>query len=98
MLDFGLSNTKNCVTELVDCLVVNNVPNGSHKINLIFAADLSTKDQISDVSGRGVGMDAVKSILADLGAQIEVSSEVGKGTTFTIKFPGTSVASLNKAA
>lgn len=56
-------------------------------IHLIFAANLSSKDEISDVSGRGVGMDAVKSLVEGLGGRIEVHSELGKGSSFSILIP-----------
>lgn len=55
--------------------------------NLIFAAGLSTKDQISDVSGRGVGMDVVKTKIGQLNGQIQVDSKLGRGTTIRIKVP-----------
>ena len=57
------------------------------KINLIFQPGFSTSEQISDVSGRGVGMDVVKSNLDSLGGVVDVRSEVGKGTTIRIKLP-----------
>jgi two-component system chemotaxis sensor kinase CheA len=55
--------------------------------NLIFAAGFSTKDQISDVSGRGVGMDVVKTKISQLNGQINVESEMGKGSRIVIKVP-----------
>ncbi|QBM17505.1 hypothetical protein MARI_16200 [Marinobacter sp. JH2] len=55
--------------------------------NLIFAAGFSTKEQISDVSGRGVGMDVVKNRIAQLNGQISIESELGKGTKIIIKVP-----------
>ncbi|MFL1406247.1 chemotaxis protein CheW [Marinobacter sp. M1N3S26] len=55
--------------------------------NLIFAAGFSTKDQISDVSGRGVGMDVVKTKISQLNGQIEVRSKLGEGTAIRIKVP-----------
>jgi len=55
--------------------------------NLIFAAGFSTKDQISDVSGRGVGMDVVKTKISQLNGQISVESELGKGSRIIIKVP-----------
>ncbi len=54
---------------------------------LIFQAGFSTADVISDVSGRGVGMDVVKRNIKDLGGTIEVKSEEGVGTRFTIRLP-----------
>ncbi len=53
----------------------------------IFHAGFSTADQITAVSGRGVGMDVVRSNIEKIGGSIEMRSEEGKGTTFTIKIP-----------
>ncbi|WP_404361836.1 chemotaxis protein CheA [Marinobacter sp.] len=55
--------------------------------NLIFSAGFSTKDQISDVSGRGVGMDVVKTKIGQLNGMISVESELGKGSRIVIKVP-----------
>ncbi len=55
--------------------------------NLIFAPGFSTKEQVTDVSGRGVGMDVVKTNIAELGGEIHIESELGKGTTFLIYLP-----------
>ncbi len=55
--------------------------------NLIFAAGFSTKEQISDVSGRGVGMDVVKTKIGQLNGQLSVESELGKGSRIVIKVP-----------
>jgi len=57
------------------------------KLQLIFMPGLSTADQVSDVSGRGVGMDVVKSNLDRLGGQVEIDTTVGKGTSILIKLP-----------
>lgn len=57
------------------------------KAELIFAPDLSTKDAVTDLSGRGVGMDAVRSALATLGGTISVYSQPGRGTQFEIDVP-----------
>lgn len=53
----------------------------------IFKAGFSTADTITSVSGRGVGMDVVRSNVEKIGGVVELSSEAGKGTTFTIKIP-----------
>lgn len=58
------------------------------KIELIFEANLSTRDVVSDLSGRGVGMDAVRSSLSDLGGKISIYSKFGHGTQFEIDVPG----------
>lgn len=55
--------------------------------NLIFAAGFSTKEQVSDVSGRGVGMDVVKTKISQLNGQLNVVSELGKGSRIIIKVP-----------
>jgi len=55
--------------------------------DLIFMPGFSTADTISDVSGRGVGMDVVKRNIRELGGTIDVTSVIDKGTTFTIKLP-----------
>src|SRR5215470_444562 len=55
--------------------------------NLIFAAGLSTAEQVTDVSGRGVGMDVVRRNISNLGGRIQVQSTVGKGTRFTLVLP-----------
>lgn len=55
--------------------------------NLIFAPGFSTKKEISDVSGRGVGMDVVKTKITQLNGTVDIQSELGKGTRFIIKVP-----------
>lgn len=55
--------------------------------NLIFAAGFSTKEQISDVSGRGVGMDVVKTKINQLNGQLSIVSALGKGSRIIIKVP-----------
>lgn len=55
--------------------------------DLIFMPGLSTKEQISDVSGRGVGMDVVKTKISQLNGSIEINSALGVGTELRIKVP-----------
>lgn len=55
--------------------------------NLIFAPGFSTKDVISDVSGRGVGMDVVKTKITQLNGTLRIDSSLGKGTRIEIKVP-----------
>jgi two-component system chemotaxis sensor kinase CheA len=57
------------------------------KTNLIFLPGFSTAEKVTDVSGRGVGMDVVKTNLDQLGGIIDIDSEPGKGTTIRIKLP-----------
>jgi two-component system chemotaxis sensor kinase CheA len=56
-------------------------------LQLIFLPGFSTKDQISDISGRGVGMDVVKTNIQRLNGRIEIQSEPGQGSTITILLP-----------
>ncbi|RKT50386.1 two-component system chemotaxis sensor kinase CheA [Azonexus fungiphilus] len=56
-------------------------------LNLIFLPGFSTKTQISDVSGRGVGMDVVKTNIQKLNGSVEIRSEPGKGSVFLISLP-----------
>ncbi len=55
--------------------------------NLIFAPGFSTKEEISDISGRGVGMDVVKTKITQLNGSVNIKSEMGVGTTLEIKVP-----------
>jgi two-component system chemotaxis sensor kinase CheA len=55
--------------------------------NLIFAPGFSTKAEISEISGRGVGMDVVKTKITQLNGSVEIQSELGKGTILQIKVP-----------
>lgn len=59
----------------------------SDAYDLIFAPGFSTKEAVSDVSGRGVGMDVVKTNIQELSGEIHIRSAVGKGTTFQIVLP-----------
>ncbi|MUT66374.1 chemotaxis protein CheA [Paenibacillus sp. NEAU-GSW1] len=54
---------------------------------LIFAAGFSTADKISDISGRGVGLDVVRSKITSLGGNVTVDSALGKGTKFSVQLP-----------
>ena len=56
-------------------------------INMIFLAGFSTAEEITNVSGRGVGMDVVKTNMERIGGSVEVSARPGVGTTFRIKIP-----------
>lgn len=55
--------------------------------NLLFLPSFSMADKISDVSGRGVGLDVVKSKIEALGGDVEVKSKLGEGSIFTIRLP-----------
>jgi two-component system chemotaxis sensor kinase CheA len=59
----------------------------SQIFELIFKPGFSTKEQISEISGRGVGMDVVKTNLDELRGKIKIESKLGEGTQFTINIP-----------
>lgn len=61
-------------------------------LDLIFRPGLSTKEVVTDLSGRGVGLDVVRSNLEKLNASIAVETELGKGTTFVLRVPLTLAA------
>jgi two-component system chemotaxis sensor kinase CheA len=54
---------------------------------LLFASGFSTADKISDISGRGVGLDVVKSKIESLGGKVHIESAVGRGTKFAVQLP-----------
>ena len=57
--------------------------------DLVFLSGFSTKETVSDVSGRGVGMDVVKKKIGEIRGEVSLDSEVGKGTTLTLELPMT---------
>ena len=61
--------------------------NEEEKLKLIFLPGLSTKDEITELSGRGVGADAVKTTVEELGGKIKISSQKNKGTTIVLELP-----------
>jgi two-component system chemotaxis sensor kinase CheA len=56
-------------------------------INLIFQPGFSTADKVTDISGRGVGLDVVRKAVETLRGRVDVSSEPGKGCTFSVRLP-----------
>ena len=56
-------------------------------VNFLFMPGFSMSKKITDISGRGVGLDVVKSGIEQLGGDVEVTTELGKGTTFTVRLP-----------
>ena len=65
------------------------VPSDEVLLRLVAETGFSTADAVSDVSGRGVGIDVVTTALRALGGALEVRSEAGRGTTFTLRLPVT---------
>lgn len=62
-------------------------PDVAELTQLIFVSGLSTAEAITELAGRGIGMDVVKNEVAEIGGRIEVQSERGQGTTFTLYLP-----------
>ncbi|QAY75898.1 chemotaxis protein CheA [Sphingosinicella sp. BN140058] len=58
-------------------------------LQLIFAPGFSTAADVTDISGRGVGMDAVRAAIESLGGRVSVASKMGTGTTVTLRLPAT---------
>ena len=56
-------------------------------LGLIFLPGFSTAQKVTHISGRGVGMDVVKSNIEEIGGSIDLYSEVGQGSSFKIKIP-----------
>ena len=56
-------------------------------LDLIFQPGFSSKEEVTDMSGRGVGLDAVKAAIAELKGKTHVQTELGKGTTFEFRIP-----------
>lgn len=71
---------------LIDIETANSLDD-KQSLQLIFLPGFSTKDQITNVSGRGVGMDVVKTNIQKLNGRVDIQSIVGEGTRFTISLP-----------
>ena len=56
-------------------------------VNIIFSAGFSTAEAVTNISGRGVGMDVVRTNIESIGGSIDVQSKLGQGTTFKVKIP-----------
>jgi len=86
----GLDGRKLAATALAKGLVAEDqarMMSDKEKMNLIFMPGFSTAEKVTDVSGRGVGMDVVKTNLDRLGGVIDIDSKLGEGTTIRIKLP-----------
>lgn len=68
-------------------LPVSDQMTDSEVFNLIFEAGFSTADQVTDVSGRGVGMDVVRRNISAMGGRVEIESVLGIGTRMTVRLP-----------
>ncbi|HKA38139.1 MAG TPA: Hpt domain-containing protein [Burkholderiales bacterium] len=62
-------------------------PTEAELMQLVFASGLSTAETVTELSGRGVGMDVVRNDIASIGGRIDIATARGKGTTFTVYLP-----------
>jgi chemosensory pili system protein ChpA (sensor histidine kinase/response regulator) len=68
-------------------LQADEEPSDEQVMQLVFTSGISTAEEVTEISGRGVGMDVVRSEITALGGRIDVSSESGRGVRFTIHLP-----------
>lgn len=83
----GLHRERILAKALEKNIAISDNPSDSEVWQLIFAPGFSTAAQITDVSGRGVGLDVVKRNVQSLGGRIDIESREGVGATFTIRLP-----------
>ena len=83
----GLNRERILAKALSSGLPVSDTMSDEEVGMLIFAPGFSTAEQVTDVSGRGVGMDVVKRNIQEMGGHVEISSKQGKGTTIRILLP-----------
>jgi two-component system chemotaxis sensor kinase CheA len=84
----GLDRDKILKKGLEKGLLTTEIALGDSEIfALVFAPGFSTADQITDVSGRGVGMDVVRRNVEALRGRIDIASQAGQGSTFTVRLP-----------
>ena len=83
----GLNRDKILAKAASNGLPVNESMSDTEVFSLIFAPGFSTADVVTDVSGRGVGMDVVKRNITAMGGNIEIRSALGYGTTISISLP-----------
>ena len=83
----GLSREKLLKKALERGLAASESMSDAEVWNLIFEPGFSTAEQLTDVSGRGVGMDVVRRNIQDLGGQVEIASRLGEGTRIVIQLP-----------
>jgi len=86
----GIDHEKVAAKALTNGLIDENQYNtmtNNEKAMLVFGAGVSTADQVTDISGRGVGMDVVKTNIHKLGGALKLDTNMGEGTTITIILP-----------
>jgi two-component system chemotaxis sensor kinase CheA len=90
IIDDGRGIDREKLREKACALGIGNVKGDEDSLlDLVFMPGLSTKNVASDISGRGVGMDVVKTTMKSLGGTVKVASELGKGTEIVLSIPMT---------
>ncbi len=85
-IDAGLIRRKLISKQFVSAEIANQLSD-SEIVNYIFESGFSSADQVTAVSGRGVGMDVVKNAINSIGGKISLKTEVGEGTVFSLSVP-----------
>ncbi len=85
-LDEAKIRAKILEKNLVSPAILEKMP-ADEVFEFLFLPNFTTKDSVTELSGRGVGLDVVQSMLRDVGGRISVSTAAGKGATFTMKLP-----------
>jgi len=75
------------VAETKGLVTSDEILTAKETLDLVFAAGMTTREEVSDTSGRGVGMDVVRSNMTAMGGIVDLSSELGRGTTVTLTLP-----------
>ena len=84
----GLQHDRICTKAVESGMIPLDAELSAQEIeDLIFLPGLSTAASVNDISGRGVGMDVVRSNIRQLGGSVEVTSQTGRGTCFTVRLP-----------
>src|SRR5262249_34288035 len=84
-------NRQKVLAKAIECGIVSQEEalrlSESEALDLIFHPGLSTADMVTDISGRGVGMDVVKPVLDSLKGTVHIETRPGQGTTFYLRVP-----------
>ena len=85
-IDVAVVRRRALATGLLDPVVASTATERDI-LRTLFAAGFSTRDQVSEVSGRGIGLNIVLDVVENVGGKVDIRSELGRGTTFDIEVP-----------
>ena len=85
-IDVAAVRKRALVTGLLEPAIANTLSD-QDILRTLFAAGFTTRDEVSEVSGRGIGLNIVLDVVENVGGKVEVRSELGRGTTFDIDVP-----------